>query len=99
MALSSSIQNFPNSSSRVCWEYLQLGFPALGTLAEDGYDESNAVNDRCVPGSLQVPLLSPREHCVHKDPAVIASSLSGILPNLPLYQVRKTLDLLLMKAL
>ena len=53
----------------VCCAYLKLCLAALGTLAEDGNDEGNAVNDGCMPGCLQIPLLGTRKHCVHKDPA------------------------------
>ena len=58
----------------VCCAYLKLCLTTLGTLAEDGNDEGNAVNDGRVPGCLQVPLLGARKHRVHKDPAANLST-------------------------
>ena len=48
---------------------LQPGFMGAGAQAKDGEDEGHAVQNRQAPHRLQVALLDPRQHCVHKHPA------------------------------
>ena len=49
--------------------YLEAGFSGAGSMSKDLDDEPHPVQDRPVPGSLQVALLHPAQHAIHKNPA------------------------------
>ena len=57
--------------------HLQPGLLGAGALGKDVYDEPHTIHHRPAPGPLQVPLLHPAQHLIHKDPACHASSTLG----------------------
>ncbi len=49
--------------------HLKAGFSGAGALSEDFNDQSHPVQDRALPGRLQIALLHPAQHAIHKNPA------------------------------
>lgn len=52
-----------------CVPHLQSRLSGAGTLGKDLDDEAHPVQNRPPPGHLQVALLHPAQHAVHKHPA------------------------------
>ena len=58
--------------------HLQPGLLGAGALGKDVDDEPHAIHHRPAPSPLQVPLLHPAQHLIHKDPACHAGPSPGV---------------------